>query len=57
MSKIKVPLSIVTTVSVMVEVDAQDYESACEKIKTEWADGTLYVDAQMAQEEVDLVFG
>ena len=57
MSKIKVAVSIVTTTSVMMEVEAENYDAAVEHIKERWSNETLDIDTQMAQEDTELVFG
>ena len=57
MSKIKVAVSIVTTTSVMMEVEAENYDAAVERIKERWSNETLDIDTQMAQEDTELVFG
>lgn len=56
MRKIKVQVKVITTITTAIEVDAEDYEKACEKINAEWEDDSLVIDTQMAEEHTELQF-
>lgn len=56
MSKIKVQVKVITTITTAIEVDAENYEKACEKINAEWEDDSLVIDTQMAEEHTELQF-
>lgn len=56
MRKIKVQVKVITTITTAIEVDAENYEKACEKINAEWEDDSLVIDTQMAEEHTELQF-
>lgn len=56
MSKIKVQVKVITTITTEIEVDAENYEQACEKINADWEDDSLVINTQMADEHSELQF-